>query len=380
MIRVLIVTIALFSLADRALADLDDRPLAVLKVEQALGHVAIDTRVAVTGAVYALRAPNGATSSQIAFDAQGSPVLARLVQAADQSNATHGLVQATVAVADLFGIARKVLETAVTDEALAIQSSKPGNDRSRPLPHGAVLSYLVGPDVLIVDLPISAPPSRRLGPEEVEAMIADASFVLQRESGALFRYHAPDRRFAEGPDVGDTRATGSWRVEDDGAYCLERAPIAGFRCAALHRDGDRIHAVPLSPEGAPDPVGLREIIVVLGNPGAHRVARRADSTPPQVTRMLTRGRSEERALPNGERVRLHMATDGTYRGLSSAGAPITGAWSVLADGRRCLSDTATDTFECVFLSETDGGTYRLFDADGVLLGEALLSDGNPFGF
>lgn len=379
MIRVFIAAILLLPPIQAALADLDDRPLAVLRVEQALGLVAVDTRVAVTGAVFALRAPDGAGSAQIAFDGKGRPVLARLVQAADRSNATHGLVQATVAVAELFGIPRKTLETALTDEAIGLMSSKSEDDRSRPLPNGAVLSYLAAPDVLIVDLPISASPSRRLGPGDVEILISDASFILQRESGALFRYHAPDRRFAEGPDVGDTGATGSWRVDDDGAYCLERAPIEGFHCAALHTSGERIHVVPLSADGAPDAEDLTEVVVVHGNPGDLRVARRADSTPPQVTRMLTRGRSEERALPDGARTRLHMSKDGAFRGLSADGASVSGTWSVLADGRRCLG-YGPDNFECAFLSETDGGTYRLFDAEGQLLGEALLSDGNPFGF
>jgi hypothetical protein len=380
MIRLLLTLLFIVPPIAAAQADLKDRPLSVLRVEGALGQEVVDHRAGVTGAVYALRAPDGVSSAQIALDAEARPLLARLVRSAAAPNATHDLTEAVIAVARVFGVPDTVLEEALTVEAIQLLTNKHAGDRSRPLPEGATLAFLSEQDVLVVDLPLDAPSSRRLGPDAVETLIADGTLVVQYEDRAVFRYHAPDRRFAEGVDVGATETTGSWRVEDSGAYCLERAPVAGFTCHAIHGSGDRFHAVPLTPDGDPVVAGLVEIVSLPGNPGAHRVARRADSTPPRVTRMLTRDRSEDRRLPDGGRARLHMAADGTYRGVSGDGDPVAGTWSVLADGRRCLLDAATDAFECAFLSETDGGTYRLFDADGTLVGEALLSDGNPFGF
>ena len=212
-------------------------------------------------------------------------------------------------------------------------------------------------------------------------MISDTSFIFTPkvgDDGPYIRYHTPNGRFAGGLQDEGTADTGSWMVQADGQYCIEQAPSPVSQCAVLYQTTpDQYLSVPILDQDL-DGQNMRPFTMVFGNPAALVAPQRSDATQAAVTRMILRGNTEERRTPGGTLDKLYLDPTGTYRGVQD-GEATQGTWTVLSDGRRCLIDGDTQEAECAFLSETDGGTYRLYDAEKRSLGEALYRNGNPSG-
>lgn len=357
-------------------ATAQDMPLLVLRL-LAAGLETADKKTGLSGAVYTLRGEDSslgpALTVQVAFDGQGRGVLTRLSLPLAEAEDGDLLRRTAETVLPL-------IQPGATGLTLEFLSPADLNKTPRPVPidggSPAQLSFadgagagLSGTAIAVLDIPVSAPREVRLTEAALRDLLSDAT--LRQGPGA--RYHAPDGRY--GGDGG----TGSWKVTANGHYCIEAAPEPGFRCAAIYRTGDRAYlSVPIA-NGRPDPSAIRAFSVDFGNPEGFVTPRRADATPKAVTDMILGRNTEERRGPSGEMAdRLYLDPDGSFRGVR-AGVPISGRWTILEDGRRCLINTAGRS-ECVFLSETDGGTFRHFDADGNYRGEALYRDGNPNGF
>lgn len=369
-----------------------DKPLLVLQLESALELSVTGRKAGLSGAVYAL-APTaddtGVHSVQVAFDARNRPVLTRLVRKIAGTTDTEHLLSAAQTVVPLvlpnWTDGGNVLAEQV---APALHQFAAGSAATRTTiqtveGQTVVLDFIAGEGLAVLDLPVGTLEARRLDENAVRRLISDSTLMFEEavaedEQKVLHRrYHAPNGRFGGGEEVSGTIETGSWKTSNKGHYCIETAPISDFRCFAIYETGDSHVAVPVV-NGTTDSKGLRRFKVEFGNPGSYTTPRRNDATVAAVTTMIVGGQTEERRHPDGTADRLFLKPDGSYIGLRD-GTPAHGHWSVLSDGRRCLID-ATGFSECAFLSETDGGTFRLFDVEDSFLGEALYRDGNPNGF
>jgi hypothetical protein len=367
-----------------------DRPLLILRIEAEQGFTLDGRKAGLSGAIYALSrksAIHGAQSLQIAYDARNRPVLMRLAQIVTQDRDRTALIDAARRLAivmqptwmqvdtDLptvmtpplteFIQSKKALPTAIP-----IPQSKPGN-----------LSFVPDQKLAVLDLPIQVAEETKLSEAALKRMISDTSFIFTPKPGEevpYIRYHTPNGRFAAGIQDEGTADTGSWAVQADGRYCIEQAPLPISQCAVLYQTApDKYLYVPIQEQDL-DGKDMRPFTVVFGNPGGLVAPQRSDATQAAVTRMILRGNTEERRTPGGTLDKLYLDPTGTYRGVQN-GEPAHGDWTVLSDGRRCLIDGDTQEAECAFLSETDGGTYRLYDAEKRSLGEALYRSGNPSG-
>ncbi len=368
-----------------------ERPLLVLRFEAEHGYTLTDRKAGLSGAVYALAHKDAATGTQtlqIAYDARNRPVLMRLVRVMAQDEDIGVMITSAQRSAALvqpeWDEADRDLPMLLEPQLTTFRRVGKAQDIPIPLPTGKPGSLTFVPDqrLAVLDLPVSTPEARTLGEAEARSLIADTTFLFDSQDGEaapLRRYHAPNGRIGGGSTTGETRETGSWKVESDGSYCVETAPVAGFRCSVLYRTGpDRHLAVPVIRD-APDGRGMRAFTVAYGNPGAFALPHRNDAVSGAVARMILPGRTEERRDPSGAMEQVFLDPDGSFRGVRG-GKPIQGAWSILDDGRRCLIDSSTPKGNCLFLSETDSGTYRFYDADNAFRGEALYRNGNPAGF
>ncbi|MDF1748761.1 MAG: hypothetical protein P1V34_07800 [Alphaproteobacteria bacterium] len=367
-----------------------DSPLLILRIE-ALHGFAVDGRKAgLSGAVYALSrktATNATQSLQIAYDSRNKPVLMRLAQVIGTEDDSTNLIdtarqlvtliqpdwtEANTALPSL--LAPKLAAFAKTNQALPapipLPTGKPGN-----------LTFVPDQKLAVLDLPINTADETRMDAASLKQMISDASFIFAPatgDKGPYIRYHAPTGRFGAGLQGEGTTDTGSWSIQADGRYCIEQAPIPSQHCAALYQTGPGQYLYAPVVQDALDGKNMRAFTVVFGNPGGFSAPQRSDATQATVTRMILQGNTEERRMPSGALDKLYMDPTGVYRGVQN-GEPASGTWTVLSDGRRCLINGITKESECAFLSETDGGTYRLYDAEKRSLGEALYRNGNPSG-
>jgi hypothetical protein len=359
-----------------------ETPFLILRLETELGYTLTDRQAGMSGAVYTLAPPPGTPLArlQIAYDVRNAPVLARLVAPMPDDATAESWQGAAAALTQRL---RQVGDGTGEDFSAALgtvlAALKPGAAPvPLPSPAGppATLRALEAEGIAVLDVPITVSPAERLRGSALRETVADATLEIHADGDrpALSRYHAPDGRFGGGRPRGESAETGSWRIAGDGTYCIERAPVRGFRCALIFRLADgTLRLVPLI-DGRPDGRGLRRVVRAFGNPGGFTVPRRADATGAPVTRMILPGRTEERRGADGLSGRLYLAENGRFSGQLD-GTALQGVWTVLEDGRRCLIP-AEGVAECAFLSETDGGTYRLFDADNRLLGEVQYLRGD----
>lgn len=367
-------------------ASAQDLPLLILRLQAEQGFALENRNAGLNGAVYALgRTVDGRVQSlQVAYNARNRPTLMRLVQKIAQPADGEAMSLAARDIARLgqpnWAEAEAVLAETVTPALTQFAEVGSGGPLSFPLPEGAngAVSFVAAEALAVFDLPTNAPEAVLLSEQAVRALVSDASFLFPLSEGETHsRYHSPNGRMGGGRSAGETTESGSWNVEANGRYCQESAPVPGFRCAALYEvSQDEYLSVPIV-NGQPDGRGMRRFTVVFGNPGGHVAPKRDDATPVAVTRMIVGGQTEERRRPEGGVDRIYLSPEGTYRGTVND-TPSSGRWTVLNDGRRCLTDLS-GAFECAFLSETDGGTFRLYDAEDTFLGEALYRDGNPDG-
>lgn len=368
-------------------AQAQDKPLLVLQLESALNLTVTGRKAGLSGAVYAL-APRGDESGvhsvQVAFDARNRPVLTRLVRKITNAPDSDLLVSAAQSVVPLVLPAWQDGPNVLAQQAAEVLRNFASDGtavRTTIQAHAGqavTVDFVAAERLAIVDLPVDAQDARRLDESSVSRLISDATLTFEDgATGGHRRYHAPNGRLGGGDGDGETRETGSWMTNADGHYCIETAPVPEFRCFAVYDTGSRYAAVPVI-AGAADSRGLRHFRVEFGNPGQFSAPRRNDATGAAVTAMIVSGQTEERRRAGGGTDRIFLKPDGDFAGIRD-GQPVQGRWSVMSDGRRCLTD-ADGINECAFLSETDGGTFRHFDAEGVFLGEALYREGNPNGF
>lgn len=382
--RIFLVFAALLAGSSAGLAQ--DLPLLVLRLQAEQGYVLDDRKAGLSGAVYALsRNLEGTPQSlQIAYNARNRPTLIRLVQKVTGPQDIFPMTKAALEIASLGQPDWTEAETVLTrdvEPALAQFAEAGATDPlSLPLPDGTPgsVSFIAGDGLAVMDLPVRAREAMLLDEPAVQALATDSSFLFPAEDERIHhRYHAPNGRLGGGSQTGDTSESGSWSVEANGRYCIETAPVPGFRCAALYQIGDNQYlSVPIVND-VPDGRGMRRFEVQFGNPGSHVTPKRDDATPAAVTRMIVVGQTEERRRPEGGVDRIFLDHDGAFRGQWND-RPVSGRWTVMNDGRRCLTEVS-GAVECAFLSETDGGTFRLYDSLDRFLGEAMYQDGNPGG-
>ena len=367
-----------------------DRPLLILRIQAEHGFTLDGRKAGLSGAIYALSRKSalyGAQSLQIAYDARNRPVLMRLAQTMIQDRDRDALIDAARHLATViqpdWGQVDTDLATVMTPPLTEFIQSQKASPTPIPIPQGKSgnLSFVPDQKLAVLDLPIQAVEETRLGEAAVKRMISDTSFIFTPkvgDDGPYIRYHTPNGRFAGGLQDEGTADTGSWMVQADGQYCIEQAPSPVSQCAVLYQTApDQYLSVPILDQDL-DGQNMRPFTMVFGNPAALVAPQRSDATQAAVTRMILRGNTEERRTPGGTLDKLYLEPTGTYRGVQD-GEATQGTWTVLSDGRRCLIDGDTQEAECAFLSETDGGTYRLYDAEKRSLGEALYRNGNPSG-
>lgn len=387
-----------------------ERPLLILRLESELGYRLVDRQAGLSGTVYALTrdSENQAQQSvQIAYDARNRPIVLRLVQVMNAESGTPEMIQAAQQVARLV-----VPDWQDAEAELAARLAPPltdfvatgtsqGTTIAIPETTPAGLQFVAEERLAVLDFPVTSHASQQLSERDLKSIISDTSFVFSVNHAGNqvapgtehHRYHAPDGRFG-GISADGTPENGSWSLTPDGQYCVETAPHPVLVCSYVFEDGS--HRYLLVPVTAGDAAstegtaGFQSFTTQYGNPEGFAVPRRADATPAAVTRMIVIGQTEERRNPDGTGARIYLDKNGQARGFRD-GQPIVGRWSVLRDGRRCLinqpgelantsANTSATAWECAFLSETDGGTFRIFDAASQLLGEVLYQDGNPNGF
>lgn len=367
-----------------------DRPLLILRIQAEHGFTVDGRKAGLSGAIYALSrksAIHGAQSLQIAYDARNRPVLMRLAQTMTQDRDRTALIdtarQLATVIQPNWGQVDTDLPTAMTQSLTEFIQSQTSTSTPIPVPQdkSGNLSFVPDQKLAVLDLPIQAVEETRLDEAALKRMVSDTSFIFtpkDEEDSPYIRYHTPNGRFAGGLQDEGTADTGSWMVEADGRYCIEQAPSPVPQCAVLYQTApDQYLSVPILDQDL-DGQNMRPFTVVFGNPGTLVAPQRSDATQAAVTRMILRGNTEERRTPGGTLNKVYLDSNGRYRGIQN-GQPINGTWTVLSDGRRCLIDGETQEAECAFLSETDGGTYRLYDAEKRSLGEALYRNGNPSG-
>lgn len=368
-------------------AQAQDKPLLVLQLESALDLSVTGRKAGLSGAVYAL-APNGensgAHSVQVAFDARNRPVLTRLVRKVGSSADAEALLSAATTILPVVLPRWSDGDTVLTEKAApALQAYSAGGEATRTAiaadaGRTVVLDFVAAEGLAVIDLPVGASEARRLDEAAVRQLVSDSTLTFEGgPTNGHRRYHAPNGRLGGGREDGTTLETGSWKTNRDGHYCIETAPVPEYRCLVVYETEARHVAVPIV-NGAADSRGLRHFSVEFGNPGGFTAPRRNDATVAAVTAMIVDGQTEERRYPDGGADKLYLRPGGDFIGLRKS-SPVQGRWSVMSDGRRCLTEMDGSS-ECAFLSETDGGTFRLFDAHGTYLGEALYRDGNPNGF
>jgi|GEM_PF-1126396 len=366
-----------------------ERPILLLRMETGLGYSFADRRVGLTGAVYSLvGSDTGAgadarvESVQIAYNAENRAVLARFVQRMESTEDGAQLARAAQAVFSYLlpnaAIENETFAQQVAEAAQAFLDTNTPSESQIEVAAGAAarLSFLQDGGLGVLDLPVQTPAEQRLSADELGQAISDATVTYPDQGlGALHRYHAPNGGYAE------TSGSGTWEIRADGQYCIEQAPAGTVRCAAVYRIGDAGYVeVEAMDTGAPQ---IRDVQITYGNPSALSVPRHSDAIAAAVAKMILPGRTEHRRNPDGSIDRLYLDSNGTVRG-EWGDELAAGQWTVLGDGRRCLTLRSGQSgwleAECAFLSETDGGTYRLYDGMGDLLGEALYTDGNPNDF
>jgi hypothetical protein len=367
-----------------------DRPLLILRIEADQGFALDGRKAGLSGAIYALSrtgTAGGIQSLQIAYDARNRPVLVRLAQTVTKQDDGTALINTARQLIPLiqpkWDQADTSLPALLGPRLSAFVQSKQADPMAIPLPSGKSgnLSFVLDKNLAVLDLPIIAPEETRLKEGDLKRMISETSFIFADppgEDSPYIRYHTPNGRFGAGQQDQGTTDTGSWHVEADGRYCIEQAPVPIPQCAILYQTGPEQYLYAPIVAGDLDGKNMRAFTVEFGNPGRFVAPQRSDATQAAVTRMILRGNTEERRTPGGTLDKLYLDPDGQYRGLQD-GEPVTGTWSVMSDGRRCLTDATNQQSECAFLSETDGGTYRLYDAEKRSLGEALYRNGNPAG-
>lgn len=380
-------SILLFLTMPRAGAE--DRPILVLRLESELGYSYSERRVGLSGAVYSLSGqtepPDGTAhvqSLQVAYNAENRAVLARLVQNLSAPEDTAAFVSATDTMLDYLMPGADVdiaaFSQSFQDAAMQFLESGSGSETQIALSGGpaANLTFIADGGLAVLDLPILTPPEERLSASHLNQAMADATVEYSTAQGdPIHRYHAPNGGYAE------TGGSGTWEVDDQGRYCVERAPTGERRCSVIFKVGDDAF-VEVRADGAGQNPEIRPMRIAYGNPHGLAVPRLSDGIATAVAKMILPGRTEQRRRPNGGIDRLYLDTDGSVRG-EWANQDIAGQWTVLDDGRRCLTLRDASGWmeaECAFLSETDGGTYRLYDGLGTYLGEALYMDGNQNDF
>ena len=364
-----------------------EAPFLVLRIQSEMGFRLHDRKAGLGGAVYVLnrtqpRADTRTQSVQVAYDARNRPTLLRLTQRIDSDTAGQAFIDA--ARQSIARVQPKGVDAPVDliKQALDEKSVQP---IALPLSGGrsGSVSYLTDRNIAVLDIPVAVADARALGEQDLRDRLSDATLAFEvphdSDSAAVQehrRYHGPDGRFGGGAVTGVTNESGSWFLDPNGRYCIDAAPTGATSCGALYEiDGDGLYlAIHDSADMTVSPVSIRH-----GNPGGFATPRRADAVPQAVAEMIVRGQTEDRRYTDGGRASLYMMRDGTFRGIRD-GEPSDGTWTILKDGRRCLTETETGESECVFLSETDGGTFRLFDLDRSLRGEAVYRDGNPEGY
>ncbi|NMM44162.1 hypothetical protein HH303_06720 [Rhodospirillaceae bacterium KN72] len=364
-----------------------EAPFLVLRIQSEMGFRLQDRKAGLGGAVYVLnraqpRADTRTQSVQVAYDARNRPTLLRLTQRIDSNTAGQAFIDA--ARQSIARVQPKGIDAPVDliKQALA---EKPSQPIALPLSGGrsGSVSYLADRNIAVLDIPIAVADARALDEQDLRDRLSDATLTFEETEagdgatvGEHRRYHGPDGRFGGGAVKGVTIESGSWSLDPNGLYCIDSAPTGDTSCGALYEiDGDGLYLAIRDGETTT----VNRVSVQHGNPGDFATPRRADAVPQAVAEMIVRGQTEDRRYPNGGRASLYMMRDGTFRGIRD-GEPSDGTWTILKDGRRCLTETETGESECLFLSETDGGTFRLFDLDRSLRGEAVYRDGNPEGY
>lgn len=363
-----------------------EAPFLVLRIQSEMGFRLQDRKAGLGGAVYVLnrmqpRADTRTQSVQVAYDARNRPTLLRLTQRIESNTAGQAFIDA--ARQSIARVQPKGVD-APLDLIKQALDEKPSQPIALPLSGGrsGSVSYLADRNIVVLDIPVAVADARALGEQDLRDRLSDSTLAFEHaeEDGTAVgehrRYHGPDGRFGGGEVKGVTIESGSWSLDPNGLYCIDAAPTGAISCGALYEiDGDGLYLAIRDGEATT----VNRVSVQHGNPGDFATPRRADAVPQAVAEMIVRGQTEDRRYPNGGRASLFMMRDGTFRGIRD-GDPTDGTWTILKDGRRCLTETETGESECVFLSETDGGTFRLFDLDRSLRGEAVYRDGNPEGY
>lgn len=357
------------------LAD-DPAPLLVRQLETEIGGTRETPRVGGNGAVYALileEEEAGAQSLQIATDALNRPVLVRVAQVIQSTPAAKAFVRSSGLLVDLARNAPlEMVETQMqrlAEEIIAFSQSPATRSIELPLSDGSpmLLALTADTKVALFDVAVTRPEPSAMAQMDIADRISDSTTVSRL--GTV--YHAPNGRTAEILPNGQF-LNGSWRTDEENRYCVERPPKAGFSCyeLLLETDNRLIQAQVGQKLG-----GAYSTDLLNGNPEGLQVAVRGDAITASVAKRLITGKTERRANADGMIRELFYDQNGMFRGVSK-GTPLSGRWSILSDGRLCLQFTASQQFECAFLSETDGGTFRHLTETQTLLGEALYTLGN----
>jgi len=377
------------SLSEAAAVE-DTRPIAVNQLELERRFEFVEEQRGAHGVVYRLQRPTrvGRQTLQLGFSHDGEAKIARLaLQLSD--NATVNRLVLTDAVEMLAETLRPQWTTARQNAAVALEGAftdwgpdKPDSalalETDRAGETAAVRLY-PSRGMATVDLRPRLPRQRLLDQTATTRLLEDSTLIIRPVDGRppYRAYHAPDRLLSGQVDGSESLDTGSWRVAADGAYCVELAPTAGWRCSVLVDAGDGAYAMMDAVEGRPTGAIRAQVDFDPGNPQSFFIARVADTLPPEMVLELTADHTERRRpADGGPPVTVYFRPDGSFKE-----GPEEGRWNILQDGRRCWKVDIPDPgpWRCVFLRE-EYGAYSHVDEGGDVVAEALIEEGNPRGW
>lgn len=370
----------------------NDRPILVNRLTADVGFVFDAEDRGSQGVVYRLTRQTRAGEQvlQIAYGGDGTPRIARLSQRLT-GNATVNRLALTKAVDRLAATVRPGWEAgdAIADGLRDIladheAADEPSTDTiTTDAPESPVVVRLYPEQgAAVVDIRPDAPQPRVLPADEVEAALRDTTARIVRRDGATFTaYHAPDGLLSRRPAGESALDTGTWRVAPSGAYCVETAPRAGWRCRYVVAADGGGYALMRAQDGRATGELTADMTLTPGNAAGLFVARVRDILAPEMVMTLTAGHTAvHRDGGEDAPAAVYYRERGQYTARRD-GRLESGIWNVLQDGRRCRQrkQPTPGGWDCAYLRETDGGTFALVDESGAKTGEVVISEGNTEG-
>jgi hypothetical protein len=328
---------------------------------------------------------------QLGFDPEGKPKIARLLMEVSHIGTINKLAVGE-AMTMIVGVLRPkwigadtVIKQTLTH---AFNDYDPGNAdagytiATDGVKDNAALRLYPTRGKITFDIRPKVPAYRILDRDAAVRLLQDSTARLTPEGDdpVYTAYHAPDRLLAGQTTDGQSGEeqppdTGSWRVAQNGTYCVERAPVAGWKCSLIVVDETGAHALMATQDGHPTGRITAAMEMTSGNPDGLFVHRVPDILPPDMVLQLSVEHTEERRRAGTENtVTAYFRANGTFKE-----GPEEGRWHVLQDGRRCWKVDEPDPgdWRCAYLRETDGGTFAYLNNSGEILAEGLIVEGNP---